>query len=292
MRPKTMESSGSLSLLAASLVFAACATPDGAGSPTTTVSDISTGTPPPATSTLPTTTTTAAFISAGDLDVIVPPDENGEYPADLMVTCPNGPAFPIGAIYDIVTIPPDDPEGMLAAIEPFLSSGEGQHWPQEGWQLLYETEEHATIVAPTPDGTLAYMRLAREDDAWRWGGSSISGSICELQYAIPMGLNTVGWRLDPSKPEPEPDTVELHLLLTERECVDGREIGDRLIGPQVVMTDTEVRLAFAAEPPPGDAHTCPSNPETPFTLMLPVPLGDREIVADMSIGIRLEDYVS
>ncbi|HSM02313.1 MAG TPA: hypothetical protein VK960_07755 [Acidimicrobiia bacterium] len=224
--------------------------------------------------------------------MIVPPDENGEYPSDLMVTCPNGPAFPLGAIYDIEMIPTSDPEGMLAAIEPFLDSAEGRYWPQEGWQLLHQTGEQATLVAPAADGTLAYMWLTREDEGWRWGGSSISGSVCDLQYAIPAGLNTVGWRLDPSKPEPEPDATELYVLITERECVDGREIGDRLIGPQVVMTGTEVRLAFAAEPPPGDTHSCPGNPETPFTVMLPAPLGDREIVDDMSIGIRLEDFVN
>jgi len=282
-----------ISLLAASLVLVACATPDGVTGPTTTVGEPATSTVAPTTSTLaPSTSTTApAYISVGDLDVIVPPDENGQYPRDLMVTCPNGPAFPLGAIYEIAFVPPDDPDGMLAAIEPFLGSEEGQNWPQDGWQVLDETEETVILVTHA-NGTLAYMFLDRDGDSWRWGGSSISGGPCDLQFAIPEGLNTVGWRLDPSKPGPNADTTALHLLLTERECVSGQEIGDRLVGPQVVMTDSEVRLAFAADPPPGDAQTCQGNPETPFTVELPEPLGDREIVDDMSIGIRLEDHVS
>ncbi|MEX2419825.1 MAG: hypothetical protein WD652_05530 [Acidimicrobiia bacterium] len=238
-----------------------------------------------------TSTSSPSFISTGELDVIVPPDENGDYPPDLLVTCSSGPQFPLGAIHEIELVGQDDPNGMLAAIEPFLSSEEGQNWPQDGWQLLHQTFEQATLVARS-NGTLAYMRLGREDEGWKWGGSSIGGSRCDLQYAIPTGLNTVGWRLDPSAPEPGPQATQLHVLLTERECVSGQAIGDRLVGPQVVMTDTEVRLAFAAEPPPGDYQTCQGNPETPYTVELPEPLGDHEIIEGLSIGIFLEDYVS
>ncbi|MDP2624290.1 MAG: hypothetical protein Q8Q29_10890 [Actinomycetota bacterium] len=286
-----------IALLAAGLIVAACGVEPGeAESPTSTLArDVD-----PTTSTVATTTSAPApststsspdFVSTGELDVIVPPDENGDYPPDLMVTCPIGPAFPLGAIYEIELIDPDDPDGMLAAIEPFLSSEEGPFWPQEGWQLLHQTSEQAILVTLSGGG-LWYMYLSREDDAWRWGGSSSSGRPCDLQFAMPAGLNTVGWVLHPSAPEPGPETTELHVLLTEQECVSGQEIGDRLVGPQVVMTDTEVRLAFAAERPPGDAQTCQGNPETPYTVELPEPLGDREIIEAMSIGIRLEDYVS
>ncbi|MEX0827028.1 MAG: hypothetical protein WD184_09810 [Acidimicrobiia bacterium] len=228
----------------------------------------------------------------GDLDVIVPPDENGGYPPDLMVGCQGASVFPLGAIYEIELIAPDDPDGMLAAIEPFLSSEEGLmgHWPQDGWQLLYQAEDRATLVARA-NGTLAYMRLSRESGVWKWGGSSISGSRCDLQYALPEGLNVVRWRLDPSAPEPGPDTTELVVLLTEAACASGLPMGDRFVGHQVVMTETEVRLAFAAESQ-HSAQSCPGNPETAYTVELPEPLGDREIVESMSIGIVLEDYVS
>jgi hypothetical protein len=81
------------------------------------------------------------------------------------------------------------------------------------------------------------------------------------------------------------------VLLTERECVSGQEIGDRLVGPQIVMTDSSIRIAFAANPPEGDAFTCQGNPETPFVLELPQPIGDREIIEGYGIGIQLEDYL-
>jgi hypothetical protein len=179
---------------------------------------------------------------------------------------------------------------MLAALAPFLESEEGAFWPQDGWQLLHQSPSAAILVTPF-QGNLAYMFLDRQGDDWVWSGSSINGNPCELQYALPAGLNTVEWRLDPSAPEPGPDATDLHVLLTERECVGGREIGDRLVGPQIVFTDTDVRMVFAAEPPPGDAFDCQGNPETPYTVELPEPLGDREIIEATAIGIRLEDYV-
>lgn len=275
-------------ILALGLTVAACGIPqEGKGTqptPTTNQMSATTGdiTSP--------STGSPGFVSTGELDVIVLPDENGEYPPDLMVTCPSGPSFPIGALDQLAPIPADDPDSMLAAIEPFLAGEEGQFWPQEGWQLLHESPEEAILVTPTEEN-LAYMFLTRRDEGWSWSGSSINGNPCELQYAIPEGLNTVEWRLDPSGPQPGPDATGIDVLLTERECVSGREIGDRLLGPQVVMSDTEVRIAFAAEPPPGDAQDCQGNPEMAYTVDLPEPLGDRDVVEGMSVGIRLEDYV-
>lgn len=282
-------------LLAIGMIVAACgAAPAEDVQPSATTAHApTTSTEAPFTS----TSSTGDVASTGELDVIVVPDENGEYPPDLIVTCPSGPSFPISALDDIADISPDDPDGMLAAIAPFLDNEEGAFWPQEGWQLLHQSPQEAILVAPF-EGNLAYMFLDREGDEWAWSGSSANGNPCELQYAVPASLNTVEWRLDPSTPEPGPETTELHVLLTERECVSGQEIGDRLVGPQVVITDTDVRVAFAAaKPPPGDdqtqtwTQTCQGNPEAPYTVELPEPLGDREAIDGMSIGISLEDYV-
>ncbi len=285
-------------LLAFAVSVAACggAPSEDAQQPASSADALKTSTDASATSTTApdsparSTTSVGSDDSIGALDVIVVPDETGEYPPDLIVACPGGPSFPISALADIAEIGPDDPDGMLAAIAPFLESEEGVFWPQDGWHLLYDSPREAILVAPLEEN-LAYMFLNREGDEWAWSGSSANGNPCVLQYAVPASLNTVEWRLDPSTPEPGADTTELHVLLTERECVSGREIGDRLVGPQVVITDTDVRLAFAARPPPGDAQTCQGNPESPFTVELPERLGDREIIDAMSIGISLEDFV-
>ncbi len=275
-------------LLAVGLVVAACG-----GSPPGEAQQSAATNGAPTTSTEAPSTSTSVVgegVATGELDVIVVPDENGEYPPDLIVACPGGPSFPIGALDDIAVISADDPDGMLAAIAPFLDSEEGAFWPQEGWQLLHESPQEAFLVTPF-EGSLAFMFIEREGDDWVWSGSSIDGNPCDLQYALPERLNTVEWRLDPSAPAPGPDATDLHVLLTERECVSGQEIGDRLVGPQVIITETDVRIVFAAEPPPGDAFDCQGNPETPFTVELPEPLGNREIVEGMAIGISLEDHL-
>lgn len=275
------------SLLAIGLAVTACgAAPAEDARQPTTASDPTASTEGSSTS----AGSTEGVSSRGDLDVIVVPDENGEYPHDLIVTCPGGPSFPISALDDITEIGPDDPDGMLAAIASFLDTGEGASWPREGWQLLHQGPQEAILVVPL-GRNLAYMFLDREGNGWAWSGSSSGGKPCDLQYAIPAGLNTVEWRLDPSAPHPGPETTELHVLLAERNCASGREIGDRLVGPQVVITDTHVRMAFAAMPPPEDFQTCPGIPEAHYTVELPVPLGDRELIVGMSIGISLEDFV-
>lgn len=236
------------------------------------------------------TSTTQDLISADDLDVIVPPDDSGAFPDDLVVSC-DGARFPIGALETIRPLSESDPEGLRDAIEPFLSSGEGEFWPQDEWQLLHMANDHAQLVAKTTDGTLAFMSVTKDGSGWSWSGSSMAGEECRLTFVVPDDLNTVEWRPDHHAPGLTADSTEVAVILNERECVGGIEIGDRLVGPQVVMTDTQVFIAFAAERPPGDAFTCQGNPDTAYLVELPEAIGDRELVEGMEIGITLDDYV-
>ncbi|HEX9847483.1 MAG TPA: hypothetical protein VGB33_03605 [Acidimicrobiia bacterium] len=273
-------------LLVVSLqVLAACGTPTDAiadGSSTTI------GAPASSTSLAPTTSTSTPPVDA--LEVIVAPDETGTLPPELRVGCPFGPSFPLGALAGIRPLEEADPGGVAEAVQPFLAGEEGRFWPQDGWLILHETREHILLVARDENGSLAHMSVSRSQDGWMWDGAS-SGGPCPLQFLVPEGLNTVEWRLDPTAPAPRPADRAIPVLLTERECVSGQEIGDRLVGPQIVMIDSSIRIAFAANPPEGDAFTCQGNPETPFVLELPQPIGDREIIEGYGIGIQLEDYL-
>lgn len=177
---------------------------------------------------------------------------------------------------------------LVGAIEPFLSSEESAYWPQDQWLILRKTPDEVILVHPGEEG-LAFMTTRFIGGEWQWSGSS-SGGSCPLYYQVPDELNPVDWRLDPAN-IPIQDSTVIQVLATERECVDGREIGDRLLDPDIVMTADEVRIALAAEPPPGDAFTCPGNPETRYSIALPAPLGDRKIVQGLAIGIDLEDYL-
>lgn len=278
--------------VAIALVVAACspATPGGSPDP---ADETTTSSPTEATIQPPNTGAESDVqdIDPDNLGLVILAGPGGEFASDLLVGCDGHRLMPLGALDQISTITDDDPDGYLAAIEPFLAGGEGQFWPQEGWQLLWANDTQASLVTKTAEGSLAWMYLTRNGSDWSWSGSSIDGDPCELRASVPEGMNTVEWRLDPDFGEPDSESTEIHLLLNERECVGGEALGDRLLGPQVVLTEGEIRVVFVAEAPPGETFTCPGNPDTPFVLELPEPLGDRQLVDGFGVGITLDDYV-
>lgn len=260
-----------------------------ATSPGTTEGD------PPATGTAPGTSATMATGSSmgapfdGTLEIIVPPDENGALPPDLWVGCEYGPYFQVSDLNDIAPLQQDDPAGVWQAAQSFLSGGEGQFWPQEGWMVLRETQDAILLVARDGGAGVAFMDVIVHEGQWMWSGAQ-SGSECALHYVVPSEFNTVTWRLDPAAP-PDAGSTALQVVVQETDCVSGMEIGDRLVGPQVVMTESTLRIAFAATRPNAQGFTCPGNPESPATVELPEPLGEREIVEGLAIGIDLEEYL-
>lgn len=268
------------------VLFAACGAAPIAEAPETSST---TALPSPTTTSPPPTTAAPDVIMTGDLEVIVLPGSDGSLPSDLMVTCRSGPEFPFGALEEITPLADSDPGGVVEAIEPFLQSEEGQNWPQEGWLILHHAGDEILLASRTDESGLAFMTVSRADSGWMWNGAQIGGP-CPLYYTVPDELNTVEWRLDPTADIDE-ESRQIGVLLSEMECASGQEIGNRLIGPQIVMTDTKVFIAFAAEPPPGDAHTCQGIPEQPYVVELPEPIGTREIVEGHQIGISLEEFL-
>jgi hypothetical protein len=238
----------------------------------------------------PPTSTPANVTSVGELQVIVPPNAQGEFPPDLLVSCGNG-RFPIAALAEIRPLEEADPGGVAEAIAEFLANEEGQQWPQGGWQILHQTENEVQLVAEKDDGLLAFMSVSDSASGWTFGGASLPGDPCQLEFTVPDNLNVVEWRLDPETAEPTAESTRVSVILQERECVSGQEIGDRLVGPQIVMTGTKVFVAFTAKGPEGDFFDCQGNPQVPFVVELPEPIGDRELMEGLDLGIDLADYV-
>lgn len=272
----------------AALLVTACGV--GPGADPVTTSTVATTSTSSTTSPSGVTSPPPDVIRIGELGIVVAPDESGSYPDDLPVTCSSG-VFPIGALDNIRPLEDADPGGVAQAIAPFLEGEEGRFWPQEGWQILHETEDRVYLIALTDMGTLAHMDVTSGASGWTWAGASLDGDPCELQFVVPEELNTVDWRINPEGEPIDASTTDIGVILTERPCVDGREIGDRLLGPEIVMTETQVFIAFAAERPEGDAFTCPGNPDLSYVVELPEPIGDRELMEGLKIGIALEDYL-
>lgn len=229
-------------------------------------------------------------VADGELHVIVMPNADGSIPADITIGCPSGPSFPASALEDIPPVEDVDLPGLDDAMQSFLDDEEGQFWPQEGWRLLDESDTTATLVHhDSATNAISFMDLEVQDGVWRWAGAS-SGGSCVLQTGLPEGLGVVTWRLDPSVDPPTAESTSIAVLVTERACASGRPMGDRLLGPEVILTDTEVLIAFAARSLVG-FQECPGNPEQPVVVELPEAIGGRMIIDGLDTGLDLADFL-
>lgn len=83
------------------------------------------------------------------------------------------------------------------------------------------------------------------------------------------------------EPTPEadlaPDVTEIPLLVNERACASGEPANDRIPEPDIDYGTDTVTVTIRVIPRPG-GQDCPSNPDTPYTLILDEPLGDRDLL--------------
>ena len=219
------------------------------------------------------------------LDVIVLPDPDGTYPADTEVEC-SGVQFVLGDLQSLTPIDEADP-GLKAVVDGWVNGLEATDWPADGWVVLAESEATATLVRHLDD-SLYVIGAELGPNGWRWSGAS-GGSACDVARRLPQGMGDVSWILDPEFPAPDITSAQIHVLATESACTGGSMMGERLLGPQVVETDHDVRIAFAAIPLVG-AQNCPGNPPTAVSITLERALGDRVLIDGLLIG-PLSDLV-
>ncbi|MEL7208019.1 MAG: hypothetical protein AAGK32_07260 [Actinomycetota bacterium] len=212
---------------------------------------------------------------AGALDVL--PDD------DTFLTCGagSGPGFRPDALDDRTAIETLDHEAVrtlqsILADPPPQSAWEDidQPPPVDGWYVL--AMHDATAIFGNGTGspiTAAFLSRESAEDGWRFDGWTIT---CTPTVSLPPGLGHVQVTLDPSHPRPAPGDTIIHLLVTERACVSGRPMGDRLRGPQVRESDDEIVVAFAVALLVGPSR-CPGNPPAPATVELASPVGSRPI---------------
>lgn len=89
------------------------------------------------------------------------------------------------------------------------------------------------------------------------------------------------WRVAPDA-DIGPDTATVPLLVSEGGCASGDDARGR-VHVEVDYDSDAVVLDVRVEPLRGDQE-CPSNPETPYTLELDEPLGDRELTGPRQLA--------
>ena len=229
--------------------------------------------------TVPSTSETA-------LDVIVKRDDHGELPPDTLVTCGRAP-FPLSALHSLEPLPTTDPPGFQQAFDDVLAGPAGGAWSPDGWAILTKSDTDVQLLHIGAH-FVESMTFHRIDDEWRMTDGT-SGATCTLRTVLPDGLNVVEWTVDPSRAA-DPDRSEIHVLVTESACANGRPPGARLLGPQVIETAERVLIAFAAIAQEDD-QDCPSNPPSPVTVTLSQPLGQREALDGLVITTDLAAYL-
>ena len=192
---------------------------------------------------------------------------------DPLVTCAGIPPVPFSKLSDPVPIDDVD-HPAVEALRTLVQQRSVWELPDGDWQVINIDEDSATFAVTAPEGfgSATFERTSR--DNWVIVGSG-TGPPCEPVVVLPEGLNRVAIRLDPDSP-PSPEDAAIQVLVTEESCASGREMGDALLGPQVIETDEAVLVAFAAVSPIGPAD-CPGNPSTPVTIQLSQPLGQRTL---------------
>jgi len=204
------------------------------------------------------------------LDVIVPVGSDGRLPPGTLVSCNDEPpSFPISALDNLEPLTETASPEIVAAIDPLPR----EVFPNDGWAVLTEDSSIVTLIR-VDGGNAAFVTFRKTNAGLALDGGSGSGP-CALRTTLPAGLNLVEWSLDPAQPA-NPDASVVEVLATERACASGQPIGDRLLGPQIIETDTEILIALTAIAQAGN-QTCPANPSKRVLVQLSQPIGTRVI---------------
>jgi hypothetical protein len=212
----------------------------------------------------------------------------GVAPEQVMtqVTCGgSGPAFP-ASILDEPGGAQHDDDPAAAALRRHLDDpamGMEVSWlPKDGWRAAIRDDAFVLFVAEVPgeEGSLAEVTTELQGESWQvtgWGS-------CQPMADVGPDHGLAQFRVAPDE-ELTPEMTEIDVLVTERACNSGQDARGRIEEPTIVAGDETMTVVFAVRPR-GGAHTCPSNPETPFLLELPEPLGERTLLDGSSVPPR------
>lgn len=101
-----------------------------------------------------------------------------------------------------------------------------------------------------------------------------SSDSCPLMAVPPTGYGAATWGLDPSVPY-SPGASQLHVLVQEQSCNSGQDARGR-VAQNVQYRDDAVVVTLAVRPR-GGVQECPSNPSTPYVVLLDQPVGSRAL---------------
>ncbi|MEM9465600.1 MAG: hypothetical protein AAGA90_09505 [Actinomycetota bacterium] len=199
---------------------------------------------------------------------------------DPLVSCRGLPAFRASLLDDEPDVDPasDDPL-IVALLEQSMS---GVEVPADGWTTIERTDAVATF-ARFEEGPAGFFARTHsfENTVAGWTIAGEGAGRCELRIPAPTGVAYMDVGLDPEQPI-DPESTRLHLVVSQQACAGGRSGVENMYPPEVVETETEIRIAIAVIPPEGPQE-CPDNPADPVEVELDAPIGDRTILDGLRV---------
>lgn len=221
--------------------------------------------------------TGCAGMGSGASSAPAPADE----PESARVNCGGGPSFDPEVL--------DQPGGAELAEDPAAAALRAHlatdhiemDWlPDAGWIVVARTDRSVQYVAKGDGAEQFLVTVELQGGEWTVGG----WSGCSLQPEIPLGAGLAMFRVAPHETL-TPDTIEVDVRVTEMACNSGQDARGRILPPTITLSAEAATVVMTVRPR-GGGQDCPSNPETPFLLVLPEPLGDRSLLDGSEIPPR------
>jgi hypothetical protein len=176
-------------------------------------------------------------------------------------------------------LPAEDAAGIAAGVDD--TGDDGLLDDPSAWIIGARSATSVTLLRPLEaEGdydVVVYDKMDEVPATGEPGWMLTSSASCTLALD-PAPLTSAVVALDPAAAT-DADSTQLALLVTERECNSGRDAEGRIELVSLQETADAVIVRIAVSPHTEDAaHTCQSNPPTPFTVELAEPLGDREVL--------------
>jgi hypothetical protein len=143
----------------------------------------------------------------------------------------------------------------------------------EGWRQLARADGEVLFSHGLPPQlTTVLMRRGTRREGW----VSISVTRNAPLRTTREGVRASGWRLDPTR-ELDPEDTTIRVLVTEQTRSGGARADRRLLPPDLHAREDELVLTMFVTPRQGFQQPA-SNPETAARVVLPEPIGSRELV--------------
>jgi hypothetical protein len=193
--------------------------------------------------------------------------------ASVRLACEGGTPFPSDLLVGSGLA--ETGSGLGAqALRAFLTSPEGQSFPQSGWAVVAEQPDRVEFLArnPTTDGWSAVTLVSQGD-----GFAVERAEDCVPSVVLGEELGVADWWLDPALPAPDPNDKLVHVIVRELACASGTPPTDRLEEPTILYEPDAILITIAVRERPGN-QDCQGNPEVPLEISLVEPVGNRPLL--------------